>query len=427
MKYQKEKLAKNQLEIKVELEAVEFDQIFFEAIQELGKKINLPGFRPGQAPLDLVERNIGQARILEAAADKAIARTLSEIIQKEKIVFINQPKIDILKLAKGNPLVFIAIFTLLPKVKLGDYKKIKVERKEIVLPPDKIKTILEELQEIHREEKPVQRPAQKNDRIEVSLEIFLDGVPLEGGQIKNASFFLNKDYYLPGFCESLLGLRIGESKRFFLRYPETYFDRRLAGREAEFRVKVNNIYEVKLPAIDDDFARKVGPFDNLDQLKAEIEKDLRLEAERKEDERIEINILKNLVAISHFEEIPEVLIQEEEEKMFSELEHSLSQMKLNLAEYLSQIKKTKEDLEKEFRPKAEERIKTVLAIKAIAAEQGIEVTEQDIEEELIKQREMYKDKKEFLEYLDLPNYRDYLKHLLFNRKVIDWLKKQIVA
>jgi trigger factor len=426
MEYQKEKLSKNRLKIKVELTADEFDRIFTSKLKELTQTTEVPGFRLGSAPLDLIERSLGTAKVLEQAAERAINQAWQEIILKESIDFLDYPQVEILKLAKGNPFVFTLTLSLWPKVKIGDYKKIKIERRPVTVPLEKINEVLEELREIHRQEILVQRPTKLGDRVELDLELFLDKVPLEGGQIQKGSFLLGKNYFLPNFSENLIGLRPGETKTFFLHYPETHFDKRLAGREVEFRVKLHNVYEVILPRLDDSFAQKVGPFQNLSQLKTEIENNLKSELLAKEEERIEVAVLKNLINISEFEEIPETLVKLEIEKMFNELESSLEQMKIKLQDYLLQIKKTKEDLEKEFIPKAEERIKAVLLVKAVAEREKISVSPDELEAELSKQKELYKNNTEALKSISLPSYRNYFYQILLNRKVLDWLKKEIV-
>lgn len=426
MEYQKEKLPKNKLKVKIELAPDEFDKVFIETLKELAKTATVAGFRPGGAPIALVERTLGPAKILERAAERVINQAWTEILSKESIEFLDYPQIEILKLAKGNPFVFALTLTLWPQVKLGDYKKVKVERKPIIVPPEKISEVLERFREIHRQEILVQRPAQLGDRVEADLELFLDKVPLETGRVQKGSFILGKNYYLAGFSENLLGLKSGETKNFFLSYPETYFDKRLAGREVEFKVRLHSVYKVTLPELDDVFAQKVGPFQNLSQLKTEIEAGLKDELEKKEEERLEIAILKSLIAVSEFEEIPEVLIESEIEKMFVEFEASLKQMQLSLLDYLSQIKKKREDLEKEFIPKAEERIKAVLVIKVLAAKEKIEVKASELEAEIERQKALYKNNPEVLKNIALPSYRNYLYQTLLNRKVLDWLKKEMV-
>ncbi len=425
MNYQKEKITKGQLKIRVELEIAEFDRIFTVVNKKTAQETSLPGFRLGAAPLDLVEREVGQEKILEKTAKEAIAQTLETIVLKERLSFIGQPRIEILKLARGNPFIFAAVFVLWPKVELGNAKKIKIEPRIISISKERVDQALKELQEIHRQEVLVQRPVQIGDRLEVDLEIFLDGLPLEEGKLNNASFSLDQDRYLPGFLENVLGLSSSETKTFFLYYPEAHFDKKLAGKKVEFRVKINNVYEVRRPALNDDLAKKVGPFNNLNQLKAEIENSLKRELERKEEERIEIAILKSLMASSNFEEIPEILIQEEKEKMFFELEVSLEQMKLNLTNYLHQIKKTKDDLDKEFTPKAEERVKVILLIKEVANREKIIVEENEIETEIERQKTLHQEKPEILKNLNSQDYKNYLYNLLLNRKALNWLKKQI--
>jgi trigger factor len=295
-----------------------------------------------------------------------------------------------------------------------------VEEKEV----DKL---LKELQQMRRKEALVLRPAMKGDRAEVDLEMFLDKVLIEGGQVKSLSLVLGEDFYVPGLSENLYGLKPGESKEFNLRYPETHYDKRLAGREITFKVKINNLYQIDLPEINDEFAKSLGNFKNLSELRAYLRKNLEEEARLKENERQEIEMLQQLVTKSEFEELPEILIENELDKIIAELKGAVEQQNLKFEDYLSQIKKSVEDLRKEFVSKAEERIKVSLIIHEIGHQENFQISPEEIDREIEQYTILYKDEPGVLEKLKSEAGRNYIKNVLLNRKVIEYLKSKIIS
>ena len=419
------KLPKNLIEIIAELRPEEMEPFNNEALAELARNIQVPGFRPGKAPLEMVRPQIDEIKILEKAAELAVNKKYPEILVKENLNPAGPPKVDVQKLAPGNPLVFKLTIPLVPKVTLGNWKKIKVKRKKIEPDQKEIEKTLETLQESRRKEHLVNRPAKSGDRVDIDMNLSLDKVPLENGQVKNLTVILGKDYYVPGLSSNLEGLKKGREKEFSLHFPETHYDKKLAGRKVDFKVKINEVYQIDLPPLDDKFAKNLG-FENLVNLKDHLKKSLEAQAKNKEEERVEIEILKELVARSHFEEIPDILVSHELDKMLAELAQNLEAQNLKFEDYLISIKKTEEDLRKGLVSQAEERIKTALVIREIAREEKIEVQEEEVKSQLDKISELYKDKKEILEKFTSEAGQSYLKNMLINRKVVELLKKQIL-
>ncbi|MCX7779272.1 MAG: trigger factor [Patescibacteria group bacterium] len=425
MEVKSQKLPKNTLELTIELQPEEFDFYLKKAEREISYQIQVPGFRPGRAPADLLKREISEAKIYEKAAQMAIEETYWQVIKEKKIEPITLPKIEILKLARNNPFIYQATVVLLPTVRIGAINQIKVKRKKIFIQEKSIEKLLEELRQSRRKETLVERPAQRGDRLEIDLEMFLNKVPVEGGQGKNISYLVGDSAYLPGLAEQLIGLKRGDSKEFQLDYPENFYDKKLAGKSIDFRVKVNAVYQIELPNLDDRFAQSLGHFKNLDELRRQMQANLEEEAKIKEEERIELEILDKLINLSDFEEIPELLLAEEKEKMLFELEQSLEKMNLKINDYLLHLKKTKEELKKEFTPQAEKRVKTALLIRKIAQENNFSISEEELDQEVNRLRRYYQYDSEMQKDLNTDEYRSYLRNLILNRKVIDWLKKQV--
>lgn len=416
------KLPKNLIEILVTLSPEEMANFIDQALNKFIQETEIPGFRKGKAPKEMVKQKIGQIKILEEAANLAINQKYPEIIIQEKLNPVGPPRIEIQKLAPDNPLVFKIIVPLMPSVKIGDYKKIKVKRKEIEIKEAAVDKALKELQQMRHKETLVQRPAQKGDKVEIDLEMFLDKVPLEDGQVKNLACILGEDFYIPGLSDNLIGLSRGETKEFTLKYPETHYDKKLAGKSVDFKIKVNNIYQIDLPALDNQFAQAIGNFKTLEELKQQIRKNIEEEAQLKEEERLEIEILEKLVKLSDFEEIPDILIEAEINKMIDEFKHYFEHQNIKFEDYLNQIKKEEKDLRQEFKPKAEQRIKTALAIHQLAKEQKIDISEAEVDKEVERLTNLYKNQSEAVSNLKSEAGRNYLKNLLLNKKVIEYLK-----
>jgi len=441
-----QKLPKNLMEISVELTSEEMAIFYRQALEDIANETEIPGFRKGHAPLAIIESQISRTKILEEAARIAIDQKYAEIIEKEKLNPAGPPEVEIVKLAPDNPFIFKLKLPLIPKVKLGDYKKIsakggsasggKVKRKKIEISEQEITKALKEVQKLRRKETVVERPSQMGDRLEVELNLFLDKVPLEGGQIKNFSLILGEDYYIPGLSNNLIGSSRGEEKGFPLPYPADFYDKKLAGRTIDFKAKVNNIYQIELPIVDDVLAQGLGA-KNLQDLKEQLRKRFEDESGAKEEERLELEVLKGVVKQAEFEEIPDVLTDHELDKMIAELKYYIeneggaagaAEMKEDFFQkYLESIKKTEEDLRKEFMPKAEERVKTALVIRQIADEEKIFASEEEIKAELDKLTNSYQGNKEILDRLSSIDGQIYLKNSLINRKVIELLKSLIIS
>jgi trigger factor len=423
MNYTTKKQPRNLLELEVTISPEEMKDFYQQALGEMAKETTVSGFRPGKAPLDLVERQTSKIKVLERAADIAINRNYREIVIKEKIWPIGEPKIELLKLAPDNPLVFKITITLMPKVKLGDYKKIKVQAKPVKIEEKDVQRVLQELQQMRRKEAAVKRPAQLGDRAEVDLEMFIDKVLLENGQVKNLSVILGQDFYIPGLSQQLVGLTIEQTKEFNLQYPADHFDKKLAGKKVDFKVKLNNLYQIDLPELNDGFAQGVGKFKGLAELRDQLKDNLAQEAQAKENDHQEVELLKQLVEKSTFEELPEILIESELDKVINELQYSIEAQGLKFDDYLMHLKKTRVELRKDFVPKAEARVKTAIAINEVAEQEKIVVDDKELDEEVGKMIESYREQPDLLEHIQSNQGRNYLYNVILNRKVIAFLKK----
>ncbi|OQX71558.1 trigger factor [Candidatus Parcubacteria bacterium 4484_255] len=424
MKNEIKKLPQNVVEVTTELSVTEISEFEEKALNNLSLNTKIEGFRLGKTPNEILKQRISPLKIWEEMANIAINQKYPEIIKQEKLDPVAPPQIEIIKLAPDNPLVFKLKIPLIPKIKLGNYKNIKIPKKKIKIEDNQIEKVISELQSTHGKETLVLRKAQKGDKVSIDLKLFHGKIPLENGQIKNFSLILGLEKeYFPGLSDKIIGLEKDAQTEFSFRYPESHPDKKIAGKLIKFKVKVNGVYNIDLPKINDKFAQSIGNFNSLNELKKKIKENLEKNARLKEEQRREIKILQKLIKQTQFEEIPKILIDNEINKMIEELKASVEQSSGKFDDYLQSIKTNVESLQKQFLPKAEERIKSALCIREIAQKEKITVNEEEIKEEIKKLSDLYKNQEELLKNFATESGKNYLKNFLTNRKVIDMLKK----
>ncbi len=426
MNYTLKNLSQSLLEISLIVSAEELEKFVPETVEELSKEIKIRGFRPSKAPYEVLKAQIGEMKICEYAAEKALWESYGEILAKENINAIGAPSFNIQKIAPHNPVEVKIIVPLFPKIAgLADWKKIKVPAKKTTISDDEVSKTLSEIQKMQTKENIINCESKKEDKIVVDMDMILDGVPVEGGQAKNHAIYLNEPYYIPGLNEQLLGLKRGDTKDFKLPFPKEHYQKSLAGKEVDFTIKVNDVFELVLPEINDEFAKKLGQ-KNLGELKNLIKKNLEAEAEMKDRERQEMAILDELVKNSQFDDIPEILINREAEKMIAEYKYEIAKYGLAFEDYLVSIKKSINDLKLDFAAKAVERIKASLVVNEIAEQEKIKTNDKEIMAEIERQFNLYKDDPSAQEEIRKPEYQNYIRTFLRNRKVIDFLREKCV-
>lgn len=410
-------------ELTIEVSQDELKPYLEKAAADLSKQMKIPGFRPGHAPYDLVKKQAGEMKIYEAALEPAVVKTYGEAVIDQKLPVIGQPKITVSKLAPGNALVYKAVASLLPAVQVGKYRGLKIRRQEVKMEDKEVDNTLAELQKALAKEKRVIRKAQKGDKVEVDLETFRDNVPIDAGQSKNHPITIGEGQFIPGFEDNLIGLAEGEAKSFTLKIPKDYHRKELAGQPVDFKVKVKGVYERELAPLDDNFAKQVGRFEKIDDLRKQLGDNILEDKKVKEQQRWELALVDEILKKSKFEEIPDILMEAELHKMMHELEHEVENQGMKVDDYLASLKKTKDDLQKEFRPRAEKRIKTAILIREIAQREKIEVADDEVEQEHKKQVEHYGSRPEIAEYIQTDEYKDYLRSMMRDRKVFEFLEK----
>lgn len=419
--YTTKKLPKSQLEITVTVPADELKPLLEKAVEEISQQTKIEGFRPGKVPYDILKQRIGEMKIYEEAAAIAVEKSYVEIGRKEKFEPLGSPKIDFEKLAPGNDFTYKATVDLIPEVKIGDFKSIKIKEKEIKITDAEINKTIDELREMRATEVLEPKVIAKGDKVEVDFEVSRDNVVIDGGTQKKYPLVVGTNVFIPGFEDNLIGLKAEENKEFELTFPEKYHNKNLAGKPAKFKVKILAVYKRTLPDANDEFAVSLGQ-KTIAELKESIEHNLEHEGHHKEEERLEIEMLEKIIDKSQFGEIPDILITAETNKMVQELEGNVLQQGLKFEDYLVHLNKTHDQMKLDFVPQAIKRIKGALLTRALFFQEKMEVPESEIDRELEAMTRAYAQHPEIQKNLKNPEYREYMRNMIANRKVMDFLK-----
>lgn len=418
-----EKQPKSQVKLTVELSVEQMQPYLDRAAEKLSAQYKIEGFRPGKASLGIVVQKLGAQHVWEEAAELAVRKSFVQALTDHQIKSIGQPHVSVVKLAADNPFIFTAHVAVLPEVTLDDYKKYSTKATTATVEPAKVDQAIEELRAMFATEAQADRAAVMGDKVEVDFNVTVDKVPLEGGSSKQHPVMLGSKNFIPGFEENIVGMKKDEQKTFELEFPKEYHNATVAGKKAEFAVTVRQVFAVTKPEVNDEFAKKAGTFENLGALRSQVEKNLLQEAQQAEDGKFERALLDELIKHTKFSEIPELLIDSELSKMIHELQEEVSrQGAIKWEDYLSGIKKNEEELKKEFKSQAERRVKSALIIRTIAEKENVTVEDPAVEDEVQATLKIYDSSPDLRDRIDTPDYRDYVRGLLINRKVIELIK-----
>ncbi len=426
MSHTVKQLPQSQVEITVTVTPTEYQSELKTAAERLSNRVAIKGFRKGHVPFDVLKKEVGEMGILSEALESVVQATFFEALQAEKLDTVGMPKINVEKMAPGNDLVYTATVALVPSVELPDFSKISVEKKVKKVEEKEITETLEAIQNMHGEEKVKDGEAVGKDMVLIDMDMLLDNVPLEGGQAKDYRVYLGENHYIPGFNEKLVGAKKGEAREFSLEFPETHYQKMIAGKKIDFKVHVKDVYE-RIPAeLNEDLAKRLGQ-ESVQALKDLISNNLLSEAEQKADKDVEVEIFEKVIEKTKFSEIPQVIIDSEKEKMFYELKRDIERMGMTIEQYLQDIKKKEDELLKEFTAQAEKRAKAALISRQVAKENNIVVGEDEIDTEIALMKQAYEKDEQALENLKKKEVRHSIATVIQNRKVVAWLKEKTLS
>ena len=390
MSLQVEKMEKNMAKLTIEVSAEELDKAMQNAYLKARGKISIPGFRKGKAPRKMIEQMYGKGIFLEDAANALIPEHYSKALEECDLEIVSQPEIDVTQAEPGKAFIFTAEVAVKPEVTLGEYKGVEVPKSETEVTDEDIDAEIKKEQEKNSRTVTVEdRGAENGDITTIDFEGFVDGVAFEGGKGTDYPLTLGSGSFIPGFEDQLVGAKAGDHVEVNVTFPEEYQAAELAGKEAVFQCDVNKVETKELPELDDDFAQDVSEFDTLAEYREDVKKNL-TEKKEKEARAAKENAAVDKAIENAEMEIPDAMLNTQVRQMMNDFASRMQSQGLTMEQYFQFTGMTAEKMQEEMKPQALKRIQTRLVLEKIAETENIEVSEDEVNEEIGKMAEMYK-------------------------------------
>ena len=412
----------NEVKLELTVEASKFDEAIKKVYFKSAKYFNIPGFRKGKAPMNIVEKYYGKEIFYEDAFNEVAPEAMEEAVKENNLQVVSRPDIDVTQIGKGQDLIFTAIMQIKPEAKLGKYKGIEIKKIEYNVTDEDINHELGHMQEHNARMITVEdRAVESGDTATIDFEGFVDGEAFEGGKAEGHELTIGSNTFIPGFEDQIIGMKIDEEKDINVKFPDEYFSKNLAGKDATFKVKVHEIKRKELPELDDEFAKDVSEFDTLKELKEDIKKKQEKQNKDKEKYETEEAVIKAVVENMEVD-IPSGMIETEVENMLKDFEQRMSYQGIKLDQYLNMLGKTRDEMKKEYEPQAIEGIKSRLALEAVIKAEKIEANDEEIDEKLKEMAKNY-GKENDESFIKNENVRNYIKEGIKSEKAIEFLVK----
>ena len=390
MSVQVEKMEKNMAKLTIEVSAEELDKAMQNAYLKARGKISIPGFRKGKAPRKMIEQMYGKGIFLEDAANALIPEHYSKALEECDLEIVSQPEIDVTQAEPGKAFIFTAEVAVKPEVTLGEYKGVEVPKSETEVTDEDIDAEIKKEQEKNSRTVTVEdRGAENGDITTIDFEGFVDGVAFEGGKGTDYPLTLGSGSFIPGFEDQLVGAKAGDHVEVNVTFPEEYQAAELAGKAAVFQCDVKKVETKELPELDDDFAQDVSEFDTLAEYREDVKKKL-TEKKEKEARAAKENTAVDKAIENAEMEIPDAMLNTQVRQMMNDFASRMQSQGLTMEQYFQFTGMTAEKMQEEMKPQALKRIQTGLVLEKIAETENIEVSEDEVNEEISKMAEMYK-------------------------------------
>lgn len=428
MNIKREQLSRSKFRYTITLEPKLVREHEAAALKAMGRDLEVPGFRKGHAPDEVLRQYIRADQLFNETVREAVGSHTQKIIQEERLEVITAPTVEVLKAASGNELVWRFSVDVMPNIDLGNWRDLKVIRKKPSVEAEEIEKAITFSQKSRAKSIAVLRAAQKEDLVEIGFTTTHQGIPVErGGKATGYSLVLGESNFVPGFDEYIVGMRAGETKKFDLAFPATWWQKEVAGKTVTFTVTLKSVFELVLPERTDEFARSLGKFQDLGALRANIEEGLFTEKQQKEQERVNAEVLKKISDRIQDADVPDALIEGEATTMMRELREAVGrELKIDFPAYLAQIAKTEEALKKSWKEPARERVKAALTLRTIAKAEGIEPSQGDVDEKAAEILRAMKSA-EPANVVDPDRVEEYARAILRNEKTLALIEKTVVV
>ena len=426
MSLQVEKLEHNMAKLTVEVAAEDVEKALQAAYLKQRKQINIPGFRKGKVPRQMIEKMYGPEVFYDEAANNMIPDAYAKAYDESELDIVSQPKIEVVQMEKGKPFIFTADVATKPEVTLGDYKGLKVDKVSTRVTQKEVDEEIEKERERNaRTIEVTDRAVQDKDEVTLDFEGFVDGVAFEGGKGEDYPLTIGSGSFIPGFEEQLIGAEIDKEVEVNVTFPKEYHSEELAGKDATFKCTVHTIKAKELPELDDEFASEVSECETMDAYRAEVKKNIKERKERTGKEKKENQAVDQAIENAQMD-IPEAMIEFQVRQMADDFARRIQQQGLTVEQYFQFTGMTAEKMMEEMRPQAEKSIKTRLVLEAIVKAENIEVSDERVEEELTKMAEAYQMEVEKLKEFMGENEKKQIKEDLAVQEAITLLVNESV-
>lgn len=422
MKTSVKHLSDTRVELTITLDAEQLAIAEQVATTKLARDIKVPGFRKGKVPASVAAKNIAPQALQEQAMDDAISKAVAEAFLTEEIQALDRPSVEVKKFVPGEILEFTAEVEILPKVKLGDYKKLKATSEKVTISAKEINETIDRIRHGFAEHKEVKRAAKDGDETVIDFVGKRDDVAFDGGTATDYKLTLGSNQFIPGFEENIVGHKPGETFDIELSFPEDYHSAELKGAKVTFTVTLKSIHEVVLPELDDKFASQAGPFKTADELKTDIKRELTDQKTRETREKLKDDLVTQLVSISDVP-VPEILVVDQAKSIEQDFTQNLMYQGLSLDQYIENKGfETKEKwLETEVKDAATKRVQAGLVLAELSKVEKIEATNDELEAHVDTYRQQYANNPEAMKQFEQPEVRRDIANRLLTEKTVDRL------
>ncbi|MBR3248794.1 trigger factor [Candidatus Saccharibacteria bacterium] len=422
MKTKVKKLSDSRVEITVTLEAKDLAAAREKAVERLSKEVKVEGFRKGKVPAKVAEKFIPENDLNMETIDLAVRETVVEAFKKESKSPLAIPNVNVTKYVPGESAEYTATADILPEIKLCDYKKLGVKKPETKVTAKDINEVLDNLANSFAEKKVVRRAAKLGDEVVIDFVGKKDGEAFKGGSAKDFKLTLGSNTFIPDFEDGVVGHEAGDKFELKLTFPKDYGVKDLAGAKTVFEILVKQVNEVTKAKIDDEMAKKCGPFENLDALKADIKKNLQAQNEHRAEETFKDELVKALIKKSTVP-APEIMIEDQMRAIRDDISRNAAAQGMEFEEFLEANGETEENWEKEAHEVAEMRVKGSLALQTLAVKEKIFASDEEVAAKIAELKDVYKKSPEAMKSLKDPNVKMDIKNRLTIEKTLDYLVK----
>ena len=420
MKTKVKKLSDSRVEITVTLDSKDLKPAREKALEKLAKEVKVEGFRKGKVPKEVAAKFIPENDLNAETIDLAVRTTVIEAFKKESKSPLVLPNVNVTKYVPGESAEYTATADIVPEIKLGNYKKLGVKKPEVKITAKEVNEVLDNLAGSFAEKKVVRRAAKEGDEVVIDFVGKKDGEAFKGGSAKDYKLVLGSKTFIPGFEDGVVGHEVGNKFDLKLTFPKDYGVKDLAGAKTVFEVLLKQVNEITKAKIDDEMAKKCGPFETLDELKADIKKNLQAQNEHRANEQFKDELVQTLVKKSEVP-APEILIDDQVRVIRDDITRNAAAQGMEFEEFLKANGETTESWEKEARKVAKTRVKGSLALQTLAVEQKITVSDEDVAAKIAELKDVYKKSPEAMKSLKNPNVKMDIKNRLIIEKTLDFL------